>query len=142
MTVSEGLSIHGTGLSARRVTPWKTIVGLVVLTSMAGCGGSGSSSSTAARVPGSSGDVWELEPTAGRNAMPGAVLAFVNGLGGIVIDGDTAYAGMTRMKVERQSNGVRAIHLANNLTAELVPGAGGRLDLHFSSGETVPMHRK
>lgn len=103
---------------------------------MSGCGGSGSG------VPARSGDVWEIDSSANRSAMPGAVLAYANGLHVIVLDGESAYAGMTQLKTDTGPNGGRVIKLANGLEVQLVPASAGTLELRFSSGEVVGMRKR
>jgi hypothetical protein len=132
--------LRTTGTLPRRcITRIGVVLLLTTLVGMTGCKKSGSASET---VPASAGDLWEVDPTAGRPAMPGALLAYVNGLDVMVVDGDLVYAGMTPLKVEAKPNGVRAIKLAGNLEAELLPISDGKMDLRFSSGESVPMRKK
>lgn len=101
-----------------------------------GCGGSGS------QVPPRAGEVWEIDPDAGRPSQPGAVLAYVSGLHVIVLDGNEAYAGMTPLKTEPGPNGGRSIKLSKGLEAVLAPVAEGRLDLRFSTGESIGMRKR
>jgi hypothetical protein len=108
---------------------------------VAGCGGGADSGPATARAPSSAGDVWEVDPAADRSALPGALLAYVNGLHVVVLDGDKAYAGMTRLEAERGANGGRAFSLANGLTAEVV-NEGEATRLRFSSGEAVPLRKQ
>jgi hypothetical protein len=58
-----------------------------------------------------------------------------------VLDGNEVFAGMTRFTTERGSDGGRSIKLANGLGAQLVP-VGDSLELRFSTGETIPMHKQ
>lgn len=109
---------------------------VMIAVGMIDCGGSGSG------VPARSGDVWEIDSGANRSAMPGAVLAYANGLHVIVLDGESAYAGMTPLKTEPGPNGGRVIKLANGLEAQLVPASAGTLELRFSSGEVVGMRKR
>lgn len=97
---------------------------------------------SAGRAPTRGGEVWELDRAAGRPAMPGAVLAYVNGLHLIVVDGNDVYAGMTPLKAETRDGGARALHLANGLDAVLTPAGDGRMRLSFSSGESVDLVHK
>lgn len=92
-------------------------------------------------APARAGDVWQVDPAADRAATPGAVLAYVNGLHVIVLDGDDLYAGMTLLKTTSRSGG-RAIDLGNGLEAVLVPTGPGKMELRFSSGESVSMLKK
>jgi hypothetical protein len=94
-----------------------------------GCGGSGG------------GDVWEIDNADDRGGAPAALLAYVSGLHLIVLDGDDAFAGMTRLTAEQKPGGGRSIALSPSLEAELAPTAVG-MELRFSSGEIVPMRKK
>lgn len=120
--------------------PLTLVLVLLVLLSNWGCGKKGSQE--AASVPTRSGEVWEVDSSAGRAAMPGATLAYVNGLHVMVIDGDEVYAGMTRLKAQRRSGGARALKLSNGLEAEIVPAGEQRAELRFSSGEAVALRRR
>lgn len=86
--------------------------------------------------------MWELDRAAGRPDMPGAVLAYVNGLHLIVVDGNDIYAGMTPLKAEARSDGGRAIRLANGLEAVLTLDGPERMQLKFSSGESIGLRKK
>jgi hypothetical protein len=108
----------------------------------AGCGRFGGSVSEAVSAPASSGEVWEIDRDAERQAMPGAVLAYVNGLHVVVLDGKEAYAGMTRLVAESRADGARAFKLPSGLEAVLSPSGPDQLQLRFSSGESVAMRKK
>ncbi len=95
----------------------------------------------AVAVPERAGDVWEADHAADRGTAPAALLAFVNGLHVLVVDGDDAYAGMTRLVAEPAGDGRRTLALANGLSAELAP-VGEVMELRFSSGETLAMRRQ
>jgi hypothetical protein len=69
------------------------------------------------------------------------MLAFANGLHVVVIDGTDVYAGMKKMPTEASPEGGRLLKLSNGETARLAP-SGDDLELHFSSGEVVRMHRR
>lgn len=113
---------------------------LTLALALGACGRGGNSSGT--RAPARSGEVWEIDRAAGRPAMPGAVLAYVNGLHLIVVDGNEIYAGMTSLKAEARSDGGRAIKLSNGLEAVLTPAGDDRMRLSFSTGEAVDLCRK
>jgi hypothetical protein len=106
-----------------------------------GCGKSGSGPE-AVKAPARSGDVWEIDRAAGRAAMPGAVLAYANGLHVMVLDGKEVFAGMTRFDAEPRPDGARAIKLAGGLEALLVPAGEEKIDLRFSSGESISLLKK
>jgi hypothetical protein len=71
----------------------------------------------------------------------GAALAYVNGLHVMVVDGNRAWAGMTRLEAESGVGGARTLHLDGGLTADLV-NAGDGLELRFSTGERVPLRKR
>ena len=114
---------------------------VVVAAGIGGCGKSGSGPE-AVKAPARSGDVWEIDRAAGKAAMPGAVLAYANGLHVMVLDGKEVFAGMTRFEAESRPNGARAIKLAGGLEALLVPAGDEKIDLRFSSGESIPLLKK
>ena len=117
---------------------WLWILALGV----AGCGKHGDAGSEVARAPSRSGDVWETDKVGDRKAAAATVLAFVNGLHTVVIDGGDVYAGTTRLGTTADSAGAgRVVTLSNGLTARLIP-AGNAMELHFSSGESVPMRKQ
>ena len=113
---------------------------VVLLATSAGCGKSGGSAEVAT-APATSGDVWQIDYEAERSAMPGAVLAYLHGLHVIVLDGKEAFAGMTRLEAESRPDGARVFKLAGGLQATLAPVGQDRLELSFSSGETVAMRK-
>jgi hypothetical protein len=106
------------------------------------CGRSGGSGSEAAAAPPSSGDVWEIDPAPDRSSRPASVLAYVHGLHTLVLDGDDVFAGMTPLRTEAKPDGGRAIKLTGGLEAVLVPGAAGQMQLRFSTGEVIAMHKR
>jgi len=114
---------------------------VILAAGIGGCGKSGSGSE-AVKAPGRSGDVWEIDRAADRAAMPGAVLAYTNGLHVVVLDGKEVFAGMTRFEAESRLDGARAIKLAGGLEALLVPAGEEKLDLRFSSGESIALLKK
>jgi len=93
------------------------------------------------RAPATAGDVWEIDHADDHAGAPGALLAYVNGVHLMVLDGDAAFAGMTPLSVLSKSGGGRFLHLSPSLEAELAPTPDG-MELRFSTGETVPMRRK
>jgi hypothetical protein len=117
------------------------LVTTVVTTLVAGCGRGGDASSAATAAPASAGQVWEADRAEDRANAPATMLAFVNGLHVVVLDGNDAYAGMTRLRVAPAADGKRAIPLSNGLGAEIVP-VGEVMELRFSSGETLPLRRQ
>jgi hypothetical protein len=113
---------------------------LIALAGLTGC--TGSKPGESAKVPASAGDVWEVDRAAERSAMPGAMVAYANGLHVMVMDGKDIYAGMIYLKAESGPNGARVIKLPSGLEAQLVPMNDGRMELKFSSGESVPLRKK
>jgi hypothetical protein len=105
-----------------------------------GCKGADGASESAAEVPARSGDVWEIDGSAGRTASPAAMLAFVNGMHVLVIDGDDVFAGTQRLKSNRAPDGVRTLQLADGSSADLVPN-GDAFELRFASGERIPLRK-
>ncbi len=121
---------------------------LAVLAASA-CGRSGGTDRAAdvSRPPTSAGDVWEADSVASRAAAPAALVAFVNGVHVMIVDGDDAYAGMTRLALASTAGGARALRFANGLSAELLPAGdagdtGDAMSLRFSSGETLRLRRR
>jgi hypothetical protein len=109
---------------------------------VAGCGKGGDATAEAARAPSRSGDVWETDKAADRKAAPATVIAFVNGLHTMVVDGDDIYAGTTRLSTTKDSTGdARVVTLSNGLAARLIR-AGDGLELRFTSGESIPMRKQ
>jgi hypothetical protein len=86
------------------------------------------------------GDVWEIQTPAERASVPGSIVAFVNGVHVMVVDGDQIYAGMTTLATKRGANG-RTITFPSGLTADLV-SSGQSAELRFSSGERVMVDEK
>jgi hypothetical protein len=106
---------------------------------LSACGGG--ESGIVARAPARAGDVWELDRTEDRATAQAALLAYVNGLHVMVLDGNTAYAGMTRLEAAKGPDGSQTLTLANGLKADLVH-AGEAVELRFSSGELVPLRKR
>jgi hypothetical protein len=106
-----------------------------------GCGKHSGGDATVAKTPRSAGDVWETDKAADRQSAPATVLAFVNGLHTMVVDGNDVYAGTTRLGTTADSSGARVVVLGNGLTAQLAP-AGEGMELRFSSGERVPLRKQ
>lgn len=122
------------GLSPYGFFIW--IVGVV-----AACDSGAESAQPVSRAPAKSGEVWELDRSVGREGSPAAMLAYVNGLHVLVLDGNEVYAGMTRLRAEKGPGEGRTLTLSDGLTAELAP-AGDAMALRFSSGESIPMRRR
>jgi len=116
-------------------SPWPRhgVLLLLLLLAAAGCGGS-SGSTDATAPPATAGQVWEVEDGEDRASTPGAIVAFVNGVHVMVIDGDRVFAGTTPLKTSAGEGGSRTVTFPSGLTADLVPGSGGA-ELRFSTGE-------
>jgi hypothetical protein len=108
---------------------------------LAGCGKHDDAGTEVARAPSHSGDVWETDKVSERKDAPATVLAFVNGLQAVVVDGSDVYAGNTRLSTTEDTAGARVVALSNGLSATLVP-AGDGLELRFTSGEHVAMRKQ
>jgi hypothetical protein len=106
----------------------------------AGCGG-GAEPGSAAAPPARAGQVWEIQTSDERAYIPGSIVAFVNGVHVMVVDGDRVYAGMTPLATTSGSNGARTITFSSGLTADMVPAADGA-EMRFSSGERVPLRTR
>lgn len=105
-----------------------------------GTGGGTADAPPTARAPARSGEVWTIDRADDRASAPGAMLAFLHGLHTIVLDGNDAYAGMTKLRAARDAEGNRTIDLAGDLTATLIP-EGDLLQLRFSTGEVTSLHQ-
>lgn len=107
---------------------------------LAGCGKHGDAGTEVARAPSHSGDVWEADQLDDRQSAPATVIAFVNGLHVVVLDGSDVYAGTTRLSTRSDSGG-RALSLSNGLGARITP-AGDAMELRFTSGERMTMRKQ
>ena len=107
---------------------------------LAGCGGGGEPGSVAP-PPTRSGQVWEVHASEDRAYVPGSIVAFVNGVHVMVVDGDRVYAGMTTLATTDGAGGARTISFSSGLTADMVPSAQGA-EMRFSSGERVPVRAR
>jgi hypothetical protein len=103
--------------------------------------GKGGDGAAVAKAPSHSGDVWETDKVGDRKEAPATVLAFVNGLHTVVLDGGDVYAGTTRYNTSEDSAGGRVVALSNGLSASIVE-AGDAKELRFSSGERVPLRKQ
>jgi hypothetical protein len=108
---------------------------------VAGCGKHGDAGEAVAKAPSHSGDVWETDKASDRKEAPATVLAFVNGLHTVVLDGSDIYAGTTRFGTSADTGGGRVVALSNGLSARIIP-AGDALELRFSTGESVPLRKQ
>jgi hypothetical protein len=115
---------------------WVLMLGLAVVA----CGKNGDAAAVA-KAPSHSGDVWETDKASERKEAPATVLAFVNGLHTVVLDGSDVYAGTTRFSTSEDSSGARVVALSNGLSASIVE-AGDAKELRFSSGERVPLRKQ
>jgi hypothetical protein len=128
-------------MEAPHVTRWLLCFSTAaVAASLAGCGGGGEPGS-AVTPPARSGQVWEVQGSEDRTAVPGSIVAFVNGVHVMVVDGDRIFAGMTELTTKSGSGGARTITFPSGLSADLVPAAQGG-ELRFSSGERVAVRAR
>lgn len=97
-----------------------------------------------ARAPARSGTVWQVDAAANRDAAPAALLAYIHGLHVVLLDGDRAYAGMTRLESVPGPDGERVFSLGNGITASVVANgpADDGFELRFSSGERIALTRR
>ena len=107
---------------------------------LSGCGGGGEPGAATA-PPSRAGQVWEVQASEDRAFIPGSIVAFVNGVHVMVVDGDTVFAGMTPLTTKTGSGGARTITFSSGLTADMVPSAQGA-EMRFSSGERVPVRAR
>ena len=107
---------------------------------LAGCGG-GAEPGSVAPPTSRAGQVWEVQASEDRAYIPGTIVAFVNGVHVMVVDGDRVYAGMTTLATKDGSGGAKTITFSSGLTAEMVPSADGA-EMRFSSGERVPIRTR
>ena len=108
---------------------------------LAGCGVGGGEPGSTAPPPSRAGEVWEVQTSEDRAYIPGSIVAFVNGVHVMVVDGDRVYAGMTPLATASGANGAKTITFSSGLTAEMVPSAQGA-EMRFSSGERVPLRTR
>jgi hypothetical protein len=115
---------------------------LLVSAASTACGGADTGTPGAvAAPPPRSGDIWEIQAPADRAAVPGSIVAFVNGVHVMVVDGNQVYAGMTTLATKSGTDGGRTITFPSGLTADLVSSGQGA-ELRFSSGERVMVHER
>jgi hypothetical protein len=72
------------------------------------CGG-GAESGAAGAPPARSGEVWGVRNPDDRAAVAGSIVAFVNGVHVMVVDGNQIYAGMTELTTKDGAGGARTI---------------------------------
>ena len=116
-----------------------TLIAIPGLAVVLGCGGSTTAGNGG--PPPSRGDVWAVEGPDDDASVPGAVVAFVNGVHVMVVDGDRVYAGMTELQAKAGSGSAKVVTFPSGLTADLTPSPQG-LELRFSSGERVLAREK
>jgi hypothetical protein len=107
---------------------------------LAGCDGGGEPGSTAP-PPARAGQVWEVQASEDRAYIPGSIVAFINGVHVMVVDGDRVHAGMTTLATKDGAGGAKTITFSSGLSAEMVPSADGA-EMRFSSGERVPVRAR
>ncbi|HZM60259.1 MAG TPA: hypothetical protein VFB85_10690 [Vicinamibacterales bacterium] len=126
-------------------TPTRSVLVLclTVVASLTGaCGGADTGTPGAVSAPPSSrGDIWEIQSPSERAMVSGSIVAFVNGVHVMVVDGDRVFAGMTELATKAGTNGGQTITFPSGLSADLVPSAQGA-ELRFSSGERVLVHER
>jgi hypothetical protein len=113
----------------------------LIAAGLAACGDRQGGDVSVARAPSRSGQVWEADNAGDSRSASGTVVAFVNGLHTIVLDGHDVYAGTTRLSATTDSAGALAVSLSNGMSARLVP-AGDAMEVRFSSGESVALRKQ
>ena len=103
---------------------------------LAACGEGGEESGAVTAPPARSGEVWTVQSPDDRSAVAGSIVAFVNGVHVMVVDGQQIYAGMTELTTKDGAGGGRTIAFPSGLSADLVPTGQGA-ELRFSTGEKV-----
>jgi hypothetical protein len=100
------------------------------------CGGGTEAGGAVTAPPTRSGEVWAVQSPDDRTAVAGSIVAFVNGVHVMVVDGEQIYAGMTELTTKEAAGGGRTIAFPSGLSADLVPSGQGA-ELRFSTGEKV-----
>lgn len=124
-----------------RISLGAPVIACAIAIAALGCDKSGGSGAEVSSAPSRAGEVWEIDRVADRAAAPAAVAAYVNGLHVMVLDGDDAYAGMTRLRATAGNNGARVLKLASGGEAQLA-SAGDAIELRFSGGESIPLRKQ
>jgi hypothetical protein len=124
-----------------RISLGAPVIACAIAIAALGCDKSGGSGAEVSSAPSRAGEVWEIDRVADRAAAPAAVAAYVNGLHVMVLDGDDAYAGMTRLRATAGGNGARVLKLASGGEVQLA-SAGDAIELRFSGGESIPLRKQ
>ena len=122
----------------------RSVIALIATIGVSACGGGGADKATPGAVdapPARSGSVWEIQTPDERATVSGSIVAFVNGVHVMVIDGNRVYAGMTELAVKSGPNGGQTMTFPSGLSADIVP-SGQSTELRFSSGERVAVHER
>jgi hypothetical protein len=115
---------------------------VVATLATAACGSADTGTPGAVAAPPSGrGNVWEIQSPGERVTVAGSIVAFVNGVHVMVVDGERIYAGMTELPSKSSPNGGQTITFSSGLTADMVPSGQGA-ELRFSSGERVLVHER
>jgi hypothetical protein len=115
-----------------------TLIAIPGLAFVLGCGGS---TTATGGPPPRRGEVWAVEGPDDDASVPGTIVAFVNGLHVVVVDGDRVYAGMNELQAKPGTGSAKVVTFPSGLTADLTPSAQG-MELRFSSGERVLAREK
>ncbi|WP_310571481.1 DUF4852 domain-containing protein [Gemmatimonas sp.] len=113
------------------------MVGLACAIALA-CGGDRAPAVDVASALPDDGTVWTISQPENRATAAAALEAMVYGAHVLLTDGDDAYAGTTRRRMERQSNGTWSLALPNGAQAT-IDRSDSALVLHLPSGATVPL---
>jgi hypothetical protein len=106
-----------------------------------GCGRTENATTGAVASPPSRGKVWEILNSEERATVAGAIVAFVNGMHVMVVDGERVFAGMTELKATSGPGGATTITLPSGLTAIMLPTGNG-IELQFSTGERAMLRER
>lgn len=128
----------------RRTPDWRSVQAVALAFSaifIGGCDNAPDKGAEIAAAPSRAGEVWELDRAGDRAAVPAAVAAYVSGLHVMVLDGDSAYAGMTRLRATRNPAGARVLKLAHGAEVELA-AVGDGVELRFADAGSIPLRRQ
>ncbi len=116
------------------------MVGLACIGALA-CGGDDTAGQQAMSALPDDGVVWTISNPENRATAPAALEAMVHGAHVLLTDGDDAYVGTTRRRLEKQANGTWSLALASGARATL-DRSDSALVLHLPSGATVSLAKQ
>lgn len=116
------------------------MVGLACVGAL-GCGGDAATGDRLASSLPDDGIVWAIAHPENRATAAAALEAMVHGAHVLLTDGDDAYAGTIRRRLEKQSDGSWALMLPSGAQAT-IDRSDSALVLHLPSGATVPLSKQ